>query len=91
VPLRGGTPGPIDCQDVVELATDLLEGDLDAATAVRVDDHLLTCAGCAQYVDQMRRTAAALHALGRPEHAEPVAPELRDRLMAAYRRHGPHA
>ncbi|WNV73962.1 zf-HC2 domain-containing protein [Geodermatophilus sp. DSM 44513] len=89
MPLRGGPSGPVECQDVVELATDLLEGDLDGATVVRVDDHLLSCAGCAEYVDQMRRTADALHALGRPEHAEPLGTDLRHRLMDAYRRYGP--
>ncbi len=88
---RGVTPPPTDCQDVVELATDLLEGHLDAATAVRVDDHLRVCDGCAEYVDQIRRTAATLRALGRPEHAEPVPADLRRRLMASFRRHGPRA
>ena len=44
--VRGMSSGPVDCQDVVEWATDLLEGHLDAATEVRVDDHLLVCEGC---------------------------------------------
>jgi predicted anti-sigma-YlaC factor YlaD len=85
------SPGPVDCQDVVELATDLLEGHLDAATAVQVDEHLLVCAGCAEYVDQMRRTAAALRTLGRPEHAEPLPADLKRRLLDSFRRHGPRA
>ncbi len=89
--VRGMTSGPVDCQDVVEWATDLLEGDLDAATAVRVDDHLLVCEGCAEYVDQVRRTAAALRALGSPERTEPVPADLRRRLMASFRRYGPGA
>ncbi len=91
MPVSEVGPGPVDCQDVVELATDLIEGDLDAATAVRVDEHLLVCSGCAEYVDQMRRTAAALRALGRPEHAEPLPADLKRRLLDAFRRHGPHA
>jgi predicted anti-sigma-YlaC factor YlaD len=89
--VSGKTSGPVDCQDVVEWATDLLEGDLDAATVVRVDDHLLVCEGCAEYVDQMRRTAATLGTLGRPEQAEPVPADLRRRLMESFRRHGPRA
>ncbi len=89
--VSGMTSGPVDCQDVVELATDLVEGHLDAATAVRVDEHLLVCVGCAEYVGQIRRTAATLRTLGRPEHAGPVPADLRRRLMASFRRFGPRA
>ncbi len=82
---RGLTPPPADCQDVVERTTDLLEAHLDPATAVQVDDHLLECEGCAEYVDQIRRTVATLGVLGRPEHEEPVPRDLRRRLMASFR------
>ncbi len=91
MPASEVSPGPLDCQDVVELATDLIEGELDDAVAVRVDEHLLVCTGCAEYVDQMRRTAAALRTLGRPEHAEPLPADLKRRLMDSFRRHGPRA
>ncbi len=73
-------PG-LDCQDVVELVTDYLEGALDPDTRSRVREHLAGCDGCEVYVDQMRRTAAALGAAGPP----PVEPPMRDRLLTAFR------
>jgi len=73
-------PG-LDCDQVVELVTDLLEGALDPATAERVHDHLALCSGCDVYVDQIRRTVAVI---GRVP-AEVLSPRARDDLMAAFR------
>lgn len=50
----------LDCQQVVELVTEFLEGALDAETADRVEQHLSECEGCDAYVHQIRRTATAL-------------------------------
>jgi anti-sigma factor RsiW len=69
-----------DCQDVVELVTDYLEGALDPDTRSRVREHLAGCEGCEIYVEQMRRTAAALGAAGPP----PLEASMRDRLLAAF-------
>lgn len=71
----------LDCQDLVELVTDYLEGALDEATAARVAGHLARCAGCANYLDQVR---AAAGALGRVR-AEELDPALRARLLEAFR------
>jgi anti-sigma factor RsiW len=69
------------CRDVVELVTDYLEGALDSGEARQFERHLSTCEGCARYVEQMRRTIAAV---GRLEH-EAVPAETRDRLLTAFR------
>jgi predicted anti-sigma-YlaC factor YlaD len=50
----------IDCDAVVELVTDYLEGCLDAATNERVEAHLALCEGCEIYLDQMRATLSAM-------------------------------
>jgi anti-sigma factor RsiW len=57
----GGDPGTgIRCDQLVELVTAYLEGDLDAAAAADFDAHLARCPGCDVYVDQMRQTVLEL-------------------------------
>jgi predicted anti-sigma-YlaC factor YlaD len=48
----------------------------------RLEAHLAACRHCTEYLAQMRRT---LDALGRIE-PETLAPEVRDELLALYRR-----
>lgn len=48
------------CQELVELVTEYLEGSLPPLEFQRFEQHLASCAGCAAYVDQMRRTIQLL-------------------------------
>lgn len=58
---EGPAPGlTVSCQEVVELVTDYLEGELEPDLTAEVEAHLRLCAGCAQYLDQMRATIRAL-------------------------------
>lgn len=50
----------LTCQEIVELVTAYLEGDLDDETARTFEDHLAVCPGCETYVEQFRVTIAAL-------------------------------
>jgi anti-sigma factor RsiW len=72
---------PISCRELVELVTDLLEGELSEATLRQVEAHLDACDGCEAYVEQMRVTITALRALDGADAAEIV----RDRAIAAFR------
>ncbi|HEY2789663.1 MAG TPA: anti-sigma factor [Gaiellales bacterium] len=69
------------CREVVELVSDYLEGELDARDRTRFEAHLTTCDGCTAYVEQMRLT---LRLAGRLD-PEQLDPELRERLVAAFR------
>ena len=71
----------VTCQEVVELVTDYLERALPPDEAALVEQHLNFCEGCDWYFDQMRRTIAAV---GRIEE-EDVPPEMREKLLAAFR------
>jgi predicted anti-sigma-YlaC factor YlaD len=51
----------ISCKEVVDLVTDYLEGVIDEPTRVEFEAHLRLCAGCAEYLKQMR---LALRAVG---------------------------
>ena len=71
----------LSCQEVVELVTDYLEEALPAEDASLFEQHLNFCDGCEWYVDQLRTTIATV---GRIEEEE-VPPEMRTRLLAAFR------
>lgn len=53
----------VSCQELVELASDYLDGTLPPRLSRAVDRHLATCADCPTYVDQLRETVRLLGAL----------------------------
>jgi anti-sigma factor RsiW len=55
----------LDCRSIVELASDYLDGDLDADRHRRVVAHLAGCDGCERYVDQVRQTVRLVGRLQR--------------------------
>jgi anti-sigma factor RsiW len=72
---------PIDCNELVEIVTDYLEGTLPEAERRRFDEHLGICPGCDAYLAQMR---AVLKVVGRIE-PDALDPAMRDDLLAAFR------
>ena len=51
-------PLHLQCREVVELVSDLLDGALDPEDVVRVEQHLLVCPPCTLHVKQVRTTIA---------------------------------
>ena len=72
----------LNCDELVELVTDYLDGALDEETERRVTDHLAGCDGCTTYVDQIRQTVTSLGAS--PPDVE-LTDEARNALLAAFR------
>jgi anti-sigma factor RsiW len=70
----------VRCDHLVELVTDYLEGALDEATVAEFDAHLALCAGCAEYLKQIRET---VRSLGRVS-LEGLSETARARLLAAF-------
>jgi anti-sigma factor RsiW len=70
------------CNELVEIITDYLEGTLPEHDRARFDEHLLTCPGCREYVDEMR---IMLRLSGRLT-VESISPDARDQLLRAFRR-----
>ena len=65
---------PVDevtCQQFVELVTEYFEGALQARTMSRVEEHLVMCDWCVNYVEQMQATIASLRELGGERSPEP--------------------
>ncbi len=71
----------ITCQEVVELVTDYLEGEMAADRVSLFEQHLNFCDGCVWYVEQLRTTVATLGEI----REEDVPAETRERLLTAFR------
>ena len=69
------------CQQLVEMVTDYLEGDLDPTSRAAVEEHLRGCGHCTGYVEQVRRLLALT---ARPD-AGPVPQDMVEALTARYR------
>jgi anti-sigma factor RsiW len=69
------------CQELVEVVTDYLEGALLPADRARFEEHLATCTGCRNYVEQLRMTLRLAGTL-REDH---LPPHMRDDLLGAFR------
>jgi len=70
----------LTCQQVVELVTAYLEDGLSTEDRERFEQHLASCIGCRNYVEQMRRT---IETTGRVQLALPA--ELEEKLLEAFR------
>jgi len=71
----------MDCNELVEVITSYLEGDLPAADRERFDGHLKECPYCVIYLEQMRATLGALGEIP----LESVSPAALNALVTAFR------
>ena len=71
----------IACHELVELVTEYLENALVPRQRARLEAHLDDCAGCREYLEQMRQT---IRVLGRIE-VDSIEPAMRDRLLHVFR------
>ena len=69
------------CREVVELMTDYLEGVLPERDRQRFEAHIADCAGCREYLAQLRRTIRIAGRL----NDEPLPPALESELVRAFR------
>jgi anti-sigma factor RsiW len=76
------TTWELSCREVVEQLTDYLEQALPAAGRGLVEEHLVFCANCDTYLEQLRRTIRLAGLLR--EQGPDTGPS--DDLLAAFRR-----
>ena len=57
------TPPGMDCNELVELVTDYLEGKLPPSDVERFETHLEECEACATYIEQIRQSVAVVGTL----------------------------
>lgn len=71
----------LGCQELVELVTDYLEGNVGPQDRRRIAEHLEGCEGCARYIEQMRATLDLLGTVP----VDTLSPEAQSTLLAAFR------
>lgn len=72
---------PLDCNEVVELVTDFLDGGLDQHAELRFVNHVRSCLGCARHLRQVQRTIRELRDLPTEQQLSPAA---RADLLASF-------
>ena len=71
----------MECRDLVEAITAYVEGEMTAEDRARFDQHLAECAGCANYLIQIRETIRLTGALD----ADELPDEQRAALQTVFR------
>ena len=71
----------LTCQEFVELVTDYFEGELDAETTARFEEHRALCPGCETYLLQMEETLSRLGEIP----VESLSEEMQSTLLSAFR------
>ncbi len=74
-------PRTLSCNEIVEMVTDYIEGDLDPPTVAALEEHLRVCPGCDRYVDQIRETVSTLGSIT----SESLSPQAQSGLLEAFR------
>ena len=74
----------MDCIELVERVTEYLDAALGADERARFEAHVGACPGCEEILEQFRAVIATTGAL-RPDDANAVAPEIRQRLLGLFR------
>jgi anti-sigma factor RsiW len=69
------------CREMVELVTDYLEAALSEPERRRFEEHIGTCPGCTNYIEQMRLVIKA----GGRLSEEAIGPAAREALLDAFR------
>lgn len=84
--MSAARPQDLACRELVELLTEFLEGALDERTRTQVEQHLVLCPGCTEYLRQFRATIGATRKLAEEDLPERV----KENLLDAFRhwRHG---
>ena len=70
----------MNCNELVELITDYLEGCLSAEDVGRFEDHLAECPACLIYLEQMRE---AIKTVGQLEERH-ISSEAREKLLQVF-------
>jgi anti-sigma factor RsiW len=70
----------VRCREVVEVLSDYFEGALPVEQRAALEQHLLTCEGCVNYVDQMR---TSIRLTGRLQEEDVPGPVM-DKVMQMF-------
>jgi len=76
----------VRCDEVVELVSDYLEHALDPVDTEAIEQHVVICAACADYISQMRSTLQLAGSLRIGDELDEAGFEP---LLRLFRKHAP--
>ncbi|HTS82657.1 MAG TPA: anti-sigma factor [Myxococcaceae bacterium] len=79
--MSAARPQDLACRELVELLTEFLENALEERTRTQVEQHLVLCPGCTEYLRQFRATIGATRKLAEEDLTEAV----KEKLLDAFR------
>ena len=71
----------LSCREIVQLATEYLEGTMPPEARLRFERHIAICPPCRGFLGQMRETLRVSSELAE----ESISPETREALLQAFR------
>jgi anti-sigma factor RsiW len=74
----------VRCVEFVESVTDWMEGALVDPARLAIEEHLVICPHCTEYVTQLRLSMSLLRTAERVAPTEAPAPAARAALLEAY-------
>jgi anti-sigma factor RsiW len=75
------TGEPLSCQELVELVTEYLDGDLPPAERLKFEEHIAICPPCRAHLAQMRRIVRSAGQLTE----ETIPADAREAMLEAFR------
>jgi anti-sigma factor RsiW len=73
---------PMTCQELVELVTDYLDGDLSELDRARFEEHIALCPMCQVHLEQLRVTIRELGSLRESDIDPDVLAEMQERFRS---------
>ena len=75
-----------DCKQVFALLSEYLDAELAPESCEEIQAHLAGCPPCIEFLESLKRTIRLCHDCEAAEAPSPLAPEMREQLLAAYRK-----
>lgn len=75
-----------DCRELFATLSKYLDAELPAGDCEAIEKHIAACPPCVEFVNSLKKTIALCRAPLDPPGPGPVTPELRAKLLAAYRK-----
>jgi len=75
-----------DCKEMFALLSEYLDEELEPAQCDEIRKHLNDCPPCIEFLESLKRTVSLCHGCETAEQPPPLNPDVREKLMAAYRK-----
>jgi len=73
-----------NCKDVFALLSEYLDREWTVESCEEIEAHLADCPPCIEFLNSLRRTVGLCKSCAPAEPPPPLAPEVREKMLAAY-------